>query len=98
MDRRTPRNYPVGVREFWVYTVLRLALFVASAAVIFGVWLAVAGSASIMWVLVIALVVSGLGSYFLLGRQRAALAHHVDQRARRATEKFEELRAKEDAD
>jgi uncharacterized membrane protein len=98
MERRTPRNYPVGVKEFWVYTLLRLLLFVASAAVIFGLWLAVTGTASIMWVLVIALVVSGFGSYFLLGRQRAALAHHVDQRARRATEKFEELRAREDVD
>jgi hypothetical protein len=86
------------VKEFWVYTVLRVALFAASAAVVFGIWLAVAGSASIMWSLVIALVVSGLGSYFLLARQRAALAHHVDERARRATERFEELRAKEDAD
>jgi uncharacterized membrane protein len=98
MERRARPNYPVGVKEFWVYTSLRLLLFVASAAVIFGVWLAVSGSASIMWVLVIALVVSGLGSYFLLGRQRVALAHHVDERARRATEKFEELRAKEDVD
>jgi hypothetical protein len=51
-----------------------------------------------MWVLVISLVLSGLASYFLLGRQRGALARHVDERARRASEKFEELKAKEDVD
>ncbi len=86
------------MKEFWIYTGLRLLLFLASAAVVFGVWIAVAGSAPIMWVLLIALVLSGVGSYFLLGRQRTALARHVDERARRATQKFDELRAKEDVD
>ncbi len=86
------------VKEFWVYTGLRLLMFVATAALVFGVWLAIAGSAPIMWVLLIALVVSGVGSYALLGRQRAALAQHVDDRARRATERFDEMRAKEDVD
>jgi len=86
------------VKEFWIYTVLRLVLFAATAAVVFGVWLAVAGSANVMWVLVIALVVSGVASYTLLGRQRAALAQHVDARARRAATKLEEMRAKEDVD
>lgn len=98
MGRRRVGNYPGAVKEFWIYTALRLLLFAASVAVVFGIWLAVAGSAPIMWVLIIGLVVSGLGSYFLLGRQRAALARHVDVRARRATEKFEEMRAKEDVD
>jgi hypothetical protein len=51
-----------------------------------------------MWVLVISLVISGLVSYFALGRQRTALAHHVDDRARRATERFEEMKATEDVD
>jgi hypothetical protein len=86
------------VKEFWIYTALRLALFAASVAVVGGVWLAVDDSANLMWVLVISLGVSGLASYFVLGRQRTALAHHVDERARRASERFEELKAKEDAD
>ena len=90
--------YPGGVKEFWIYTGLRLALFAATAAVVFGIWLAVEGSANLMWVLIIALVVSGIASYLLLGRQRAALARHVDARARRASSKFEEMRAKEDVD
>ena len=86
------------MKEFWTYTGLRLLIFVASGAVVFGIWLAIAGSAPIMWVLVIALVVSGVASYVALGRQRSALARHVDERARRASEKFEEMRAREDVD
>jgi hypothetical protein len=86
------------VKEFWTYTLLRLLLFVASAAVVFGIWLAVAGHAPIMWVLLIALVLSGAGSYFALNGQRTALARRVDERARRATEKFEEMKAREDVD
>jgi hypothetical protein len=86
------------VKEFWIYTGLRLLLFAASVAVVGGIWLAVADSANVMWVLVISLVISGLVSYFALGRQRTALAHHVDDRARRATERFEEMKATEDVD
>jgi uncharacterized membrane protein len=86
------------VKEFWTYTGLRLLLFAASVIVVGGIWLAVTDSANVMWVLLISLALSGLASYFLLGRQRRALAHHVDERARRATEKFDELKAKEDID
>jgi hypothetical protein len=86
------------VKEFWVYTGLRLLMFAASVVVVGGVWLAATDSANVMWVLIISLVVSGLASYFLLGRQRGALAHHVDARARRATERFDELKAREDVD
>ena len=86
------------MKEFWVYTGLRLLLFAASVALVGGIWLAISDSASVMWVLIIALVISGLASYFLLGRQRGALAHHVDERARRVTAKIEEMNAKEDLD
>jgi hypothetical protein len=86
------------VKEFWVYTGLRLGVFAASLVVVGGIWLAVSGSANVMWVLLISLAASGLASYFLLGSQRSALAHHVDERARRATERFEELKAKEDVE
>ena len=86
------------MKQFWIYTGLRVLLFAATAAVVFGIWLAVAGTAPIMWVLVVALLISGLASYFMLARQRAALARNVDERARRATSKFEELKAKEDVD
>ena len=87
-----------GVKAFWTYTVLRVMLFVATAALVFGIWLAIAGSAPIMWVLVVAFLVSGIASYFLLNPQRTAFARQVDERAHRAAEKFEEMRAKEDVD
>ncbi|MBO0845567.1 MAG: DUF4229 domain-containing protein [Nocardioides sp.] len=86
------------MKAFWVYTGLRLGLFAATAAIVFGIWLAVAGSANPMWVLIIALIVSGLASYTLLGRQRSALAAQVDERAKRASAKFDEMKAKEDVD
>jgi Protein of unknown function (DUF4229) len=86
------------VKEFWAYTLLRLLIFAASVAIVFGVWMAVAGAVSVMWVLVLGLLLSGIASYFLLGRQRAALATHVDARAHRAAAKFDEMRAREDVD
>jgi CHASE1-domain containing sensor protein len=86
------------VKEFWIYTGLRLLLFAGSVAVVGGIWLAISASANVMWVLIIALVISGVASYLLLGRQRTALAQHVDDRARRVTTRIEELKAKEDVD
>lgn len=86
------------MRAFWTYTVLRVLLFVATAAVVFGIWLLVAGEANLMWVLIVAFLISGVLSYFLLNPQRSAFASQVDERAHRAAEKFEEMRAKEDVD
>jgi MFS family permease len=86
------------VKEFWIYTGMRMLLFAASVVIVGGIWLAVAHSANVMWVLIISLVLSGLGSVFLLGRQRTALARHVNERAHRAATRFEEMKAKEDVD
>jgi hypothetical protein len=86
------------VKEFVVYTALRLVMFVAAFAVVGGIWLAVADSIPLMWVLLIALVISGVASYFVLNNPRERFAQRVDERARKAAEAFEELRAREDAD
>jgi multisubunit Na+/H+ antiporter MnhE subunit len=86
------------VKEFVVYTGLRLLLFAATFAIVVGVWLLVAERANILVTVVIAFAVSGVGSYFLLDRQREALARRVEARAERATKAFEEMRAKEDVD
>ncbi len=91
-------DYPHLVKEFAVYTALRLLLFAAVFAVIAGIWLAVSDSVPIMWALLIALVVSGVVSYFLLNRPRDAFARRVDERARRAAAAFEAQRAREDVD
>jgi protein-S-isoprenylcysteine O-methyltransferase Ste14 len=87
-----------GVKEFVVYTALRLLLFLASLAVVVGVWMLLADSVPVVWAVVVAFALSGVGSYFLLNRQRTAFARRVQQRAERAQARFEEMRAKEDED
>jgi CHASE1-domain containing sensor protein len=86
------------VKEFWIYTLLRIVLFLASLGIVVGVWFAIAGSVPVLWAVVIAFVMSGLGSYFLLNHQREALARRVQTRAEAMTTKIDEMRAKEDVD
>jgi hypothetical protein len=86
------------MKEFVVYTGLRLLLFAATFGIVVGIWLLVAGEANILVAVVIGFVASGVGSYFLLDRQRQALAQHVELRADRASKAFEQRRAKEDVD
>ena len=86
------------MKEFVVYTGLRILLFLASLGVVLGVWVLVAGQANLLAAFVIAFVVSGIGSYYLLNGPREALAQRVDARARAASSRFEEMRAREDAD
>jgi protein-S-isoprenylcysteine O-methyltransferase Ste14 len=86
------------VKEFVVYTVLRILLLVASFGVVFGIWALVADSVPLLWVVVIAFVLSGLASYFLLNGPRTAFAARVEERAARASAAFEDRRAREDVD
>lgn len=86
------------MKEFWVYTGLRIALFVASLGTVAGVWMLVTDEIPIVWVIVIAFIVSGVASYVLLAPQREALARHVEERAGRASAAFEAKRSKEDTD
>ena len=86
------------MKEFVVYTGLRLLMFLATFGIVLGIWLAIAGSANLFACVAIGFVVSGIGSYFLLNAQREAFARRVEIRAERATKAFDERRAKEDAD
>jgi hypothetical protein len=86
------------VKEFAVYTLMRLVLFLASFAIVAGIWLAVADTVPVLWVLVIALVGSGIASYFVLDPQRERFARRVDERARKASAAFDAHKAREDAD
>ena len=86
------------MKEFWIYTGLRIVLFLASLALVSGAWLLVTDSVPVVWAVAIAFVVSGIGSYVLLNRQREAFARRVDERARRMSVRFEEMKAKEDVD
>jgi hypothetical protein len=88
------------VKEFLVYTGLRILLFIAMVALVVGVWSLLDGDGriNVLWPVVIAFALSGVASYFLLNRQRDAFARKVEERAARATAAFEERRAREDQD
>jgi ABC-type multidrug transport system fused ATPase/permease subunit len=86
------------VKEFVVYTGLRILLFVASLAVVAGIWLLLTDEVPVLWVLILGFALSGVASYFLLNRQRAAFASRVETRAQKASVRFEEMRAREDVD
>jgi uncharacterized membrane protein len=86
------------VKEFWIYTGLRVLLFVATLAVVFGVWLLLSDEVPVLWAVVLAFAISGLASFFLLDRSRQAFAQKVEIRAGRASAAFEAQRAKEDVD
>lgn len=88
------------MKEFVVYTVARLALFVASYAVVAGLWMLATGSDRVPVVvpLVLAALLSAVASLYLLRVPRAALAARVSERASNASRRFEEARAKEDQD
>lgn len=86
------------MKEFWVYTGLRIALFLASLAIVVGIWAAAADEVNLVWAVVIAFLVSGVGSFFLLNQQREAFAQRVETRAQKASAKLEEMRSKEDTD
>ena len=86
------------MKEFVVYTAMRIGLFVASLLVVFGVWMLLSDQVPVLWAVVIAFVMSGLASYFLLNRQREAFARRVERRAERMQERYEQMKSKEDAD
>jgi len=47
---------------------------------------------------ILAFLISGVGSYFILDRQRDAFAQRVETRAARAAAAFEARKAREDED
>ena len=85
------------MKEFVVYTLLRVVLLAGTFAIVAGIWAAFAGSVDLVWTVVIAMVISGLLSYRVLNAPRAAFAARVEERAARTVSAFEEMKAKEDA-
>ncbi len=85
------------VKAFVIYTVLRLSLFVACYVVLAGIWVLVFGKAGILLVpFLAAIIVSSLLSLKLLAPQRERFAAVVQARAERATQKFDEIKSRED--
>ena len=87
------------MREFVVYTLSRLGLFVATYAIVLGVLAAFSSddeALPLLWPLIVAVVISSLGSVYLLRGQRARFAAVVERRAAAASRRFEQAKAKED--
>ncbi|MFT4085238.1 MAG: DUF4229 domain-containing protein [Nocardioides sp.] len=81
------------MKEFWLYTGLRLAIFVATFAIVAGIWLLAADTLNWFYALVISFLVSGVASIRLLNRQRQAFAGKVEAKATRTVEA---IRTRED--
>lgn len=81
------------MKEFAIYTGLRILVFVATFAIVAGIWMLASDGLNWFYALLIAFVVSGVASYTLLNRQRTAFANRVDARATRTVEA---MRSKED--
>ena len=80
-----------------MYTAMRVLLFLAAFGVIVGIWGLVSDEGvPLFWAVILAFLVSGVASYFILSRQRVAFAARVEQRAARASAAFEERKARED--
>lgn len=87
------------MKEFVVYTVMRIVLFLASFGIVVGVMaLVFDGRYNLFWAVVLAFLISGIASYFVLNRQREAFAQRVESRAAKTSAAFEERKAREDED
>ena len=87
------------MKEFVVYTAMRVVLFLASFGVVVGMMaLVFDGRYNLFWAVILAFLISGIASYFILNRQREAFARRVETRASRASAAFEERKAREDQD
>ncbi|WP_067439006.1 DUF4229 domain-containing protein [Nocardioides jensenii] len=85
------------MKEFAVYTLLRIVLFAGALGITVGIWgLITDDGVPMIWAIVIAFVISGIASLFLLDRQRERFARVVQTKAEKATAKFEEINASED--
>jgi Protein of unknown function (DUF4229) len=63
------------VKEFVVYTVMRLALFLASFGVVVGLMaLFLDGRYNLFWAIILAFLISGVASFFIPGVRRVRAA------------------------
>lgn len=74
-----------GYRAFWVYTLLRFALFFALAALLWVV------GVPLLFAAVVALAISVPLSWFLLAKPRQAFAATIEQRVDRRRERTHDL-------
>jgi hypothetical protein len=88
------------VKEFAVYTAARLGLFLLAYALVIGIYLLVSGERDqipLIWPFLVAVVISGVASVYLLRPQRERFAQAVHRRAQRASTRVAQARAEEEA-
>lgn len=88
------------MKYFLIYTGARIALFLACWSVLlgFGVLLSDDDRQVMIWSLVGGGVLSSILSLKMLNGPRERFAQSVEERARRASAKFEEMKTAEDTD
>ncbi|MFW6773732.1 DUF4229 domain-containing protein [Nocardioides sp. CPCC 205120] len=88
------------MKEFVVYTLMRLALLVVAYGVVLGLWSLLTDQEGLIQLepLIIAFLISGIASYVVLDRPREAFAQRIDARAKRISENYEKARGREDED
>lgn len=87
------------MKAFAIYTALRLGLFVTTYAVVASLWAFAFGRDGMLLLpFLAAVIISSVLSLKLLAPQRERFAAVVQGRAERASRRFEERRAGEDAD
>lgn len=101
MHPAADQNRPtvVVVKEFIVYTAARLGVFAVIYALVLGGYLLVQGGpVPVLGPLLVAAVLSMIVSARLLRGMRERFVETVAQRAGRMSQRFEEMKAKEDVD
>jgi membrane protein implicated in regulation of membrane protease activity len=83
------------MKEFAIYTGLRLALFAASFGIL---WVALHTLLGIFPLLLLALIVSSILAIFVLRAARDRLAANIEQRAGRIASRIQAARSAEDED
>ena len=86
------------MKEFAVYTLLRLGLFLATLAIVVAIWGLFTDAVPVLWAAILAFLISGLASLLVLNRPREAFAAKVERGAAKVSDKIEAQRSKEDAD
>ncbi len=88
------------MRSFAAYTAARFGLFLGAFVVIWAVgrafWATTA--ANLLWVALVALVISAAASWLLLRGLRDQLARDVASRAERIAARYQAAKAKEDTE
>lgn len=80
------------MKEFLVYNLMRVLLLASWIVIVIGTWSLISNPVPFLPAVIVALVGSGISSWFLLARQREALAHRVANRVDTTKGRYEELR------